>query len=155
MFVRSKKRHKIIDSDMIHILRRISASYIQMTRLHSGGACSWQCKPSFDTFFINPSLTRNLLFAWVTIPLRLSFYEIDNEPRSFVFPLNQLTFMIDMVLCFFIAKYDKNEKLIYKKSEIAWHYLTSWFLIDFCANIPLTLLSSRFTRNYTSLLRLL
>lgn len=51
-------------------------------------------------------------------------------------------FLLDIVVSFFSAYYNSKFILIDKRKQIAWRYLSTWFLIDVLSIIPLNLFIS-------------
>lgn len=45
-------------------------------------------------------------------------------------------FWVDLVLNFFSAYFNHEEKLVDKKKQIAYDYLRSWFIVDFISVAP-------------------
>ena len=60
--------------------------------------------------------------------------------------------MIDMILCFMTAYYSHDYTLIKNRKAIAYHYLKTWFVLDFIAIFPFDLLFP--ARNVESVTRI-
>lgn len=84
-----------------------------------------------------------VVFSVITIPLQVSFASIiENEAVAFPF------FVIDFITsCFFAVDILVNFRTVYYSSIndsyvaipkfIAWNYITTWFLLDLLATVPL------------------
>ena len=83
---------------------------------------------SFYTFCVNP--------------IFLCFYPKPKFPFFFWYNciniLIDLVYISDLILGFFTAYYDIEERYIKKLSEIAIYYLSNWFTIDLLSAIPFT-----------------
>ena len=91
------------------------------------------------------------MYATIITPYRIAFYDIDSIGWIIADTTVDLLFLADLILNFFFAYYDEDEKLIYDRKKIALKYLTGWFIIDFVAIVPFGLFQSR---DYNSLSRL-
>jgi hyperpolarization activated cyclic nucleotide-gated potassium channel 2 len=70
----------------------------------------------------------------VLLPIELGFVdEFALSPGWFWF--TTVYFCTDLVLNFFTA-YFKDKQLVTQLHRIAWHYLTTWFLVDFVSSVP-------------------
>ena len=98
---------------------------------------------SFYTFCVNPIL--------------LCFYPKHNFPfifwYNFINIIIDLVYVSDLIIGFFTAYYDIEERYIKKLSEIAIYYLSNWFTIDFLSAIPFTTIytikSIKYKTNYS------
>ena len=99
----------------------------------------------FDTFFIYETslfykIWENyiyglIIYTIIITPIRLAFF--DSFDKS-VFPIIDIivdsSYIIEIVLNFFIVYKDKNEAMILNRSYVALNYLNSYLLFDlFCA----------------------
>ena len=72
----------------------------------------------------------------ITIPLLISFPELDTSDAEWMKTSITLYFSIDMILNFNTGFYERGD-LVTKRKKIALHYLKSWFAIDFVSVFPL------------------
>jgi len=84
-------------------------------------------------------------FAFYTFcvnPIFLCFYPKHNFPfiywYNFINIFIDLVYISDLILGFFTAYYDIEERYIKRLSEITINYLSSWFTIDLLSSIPFT-----------------
>lgn len=78
-----------------------------------------------------------LVFIWT--PWRIAFSNDDEIVFIVIDEVFDFIFLIDIIVTFFSATYNSKFILIDKWKQIAWKYLTSWFLIDVLSIIPLNL----------------
>lgn len=72
----------------------------------------------------------------ITIPLLISFPELDTSDAEWMKTSITFYFAIDMLLNFNTGFYQRGD-LVIKRKKIASHYLKSWFTIDFVSVFPL------------------
>ena len=97
-------------------------------------------------------------------PIILCFHPIiSTDFKSWYLIINLLIdffYIIDLVIGFFTAYYDIEEKFIKKLPEISVNYLSGWFLIDLLCAIPfntifaITLKKNKYIRTYNDLYQL-
>lgn len=85
-------------------------------------------------------------------PYRLAFREWDNPAWIAIDAVWDFFFLIDIILTFFKAYYDKNFLLRDKRKRIAQRYLTTWFWIDLIGILPIYYVFQ--IRDYPSLMKL-
>jgi hypothetical protein len=51
-----------------------------------------------------------------------------------------LAFFVDLVLNFITAYYDDDDNIIVNKKKIAFHYFQTWFFLDLCSIVPITII---------------
>ena len=104
------------------------------------------------TGYINPNSDFKLYFDmaififafyyFFIFPIILSFYpNKSNTFKSWFIMINLIVdifYIIDLILGFFTAYYDIEEKFIRKLSYISVNYLSGWFIIDLLSAIPFT-----------------
>ena len=102
------------------------------------------------TGYINPNSNIKFYFDMIIFlfsfyyilffPIILCFYPIiSTDFTSWYLIINifiDLFYIIDLIIGFFTAYYDIEEKFIRKLSEISVNYLSGWFLIDLLCAIP-------------------
>jgi CRP-like cAMP-binding protein len=82
-----------------------------------------------------------LLWSATVTPYTLSFMDEDTSLFWEVLEgLINILFACDLIISFFSAYYDSDNKLIVDKRRIALNYLRGWFLIDFISCFPSQLL---------------
>ena len=73
----------------------------------------------------------------IFFPLKLSFFYLNNDLSwLLVAILLDVIFLFDIILNFFSAYFNNEEKLVDKKQQIACNYLRSWFLVDLLSVLP-------------------
>ncbi len=86
-----------------------------------------------------------LLYSAFIVPFRLAF--INNEGTNddfwqlFEYTVDSM-FFLDIIITFFSAYYDEEERLVTSRCQIAHHYLAFRFYIDLVACFPLSLFYS-------------
>jgi hypothetical protein len=81
-----------------------------------------------------------ILYSVAVVPYRLAF-EVPAEGAWFVLELcMDFMFLVDIVLNFNTAFYNKHDQLVRNRAEIVKHYLQMWFWIELASTIPLQLL---------------
>lgn len=85
-----------------------------------------------------------IIFAVTISPYRLAFWETQSTYWSIIDFVVDLLFILDIVLNFFFATYDPQERIVYKPKEIAKNYLKTWFAIDLISSIPVNLILGDF-----------
>jgi hypothetical protein len=89
----------------------------------------WKPRLAWDT-----SMLVIVTIDCVLLPIELGFVdEFALSPGWFWF--TTVYFCTDLVLNFFTA-YFKDKQLVTQLHRIAWHYLTTWFLVDFVSSVP-------------------
>lgn len=92
--------------------------------------------------------------AVIFFPLRLSFYnESENISWLIVSIALDSIFMIDIVLNFFSAYFNDEEKLVYNKQQLSCNYLKTWFIIDIISAAPFYLIHEHGIFNFFKFLR--
>ena len=91
------------------------------------------CKMKWDLL-----MTLILIIACVVTPFKIAFEEDEETDRPWQVSLHVIDalFLIDIFVIFRTAYYDDDFRIIDNYKVIAKDYLSSWFLIDFCAVIP-------------------
>ena len=102
-------------------------------------------------FFFDMTIFFFSFYSFCVNPIILCFYS--KFIFTFLFWFNiiniliDLIYITDLVLGFFTAYYDIEERYIKKLSEISFHYLTSWFIIDLLSAIPFQSIFNLINRN--------
>ena len=101
---------------------------------------SWLIMPD-NSIQIAWSIFMSLVLVWscAITPLQLAVIDGDGGLGTFWTVVNgvvDILFLIDLILTFNTAIYDKNFEIIYNRKTIVWNYLTGWFIIDLVAIIP-------------------
>ena len=101
-----------------------------------------------------------LLWSSTVTPYTLSFLDEDTSITWEVLEaIINFLFACDLVLTFFSAYYDSDNKLIVSKRQIALTYLRGWFAVDFISCFPSQLLDLQAAGNtslrYNSFVRLI
>lgn len=79
-----------------------------------------------------------LIFTAITTPYKLAFSSRDDPVWSGINYVIDITFFLDIILCFFSAYEDENEELVHDRCVIASGYLKSWFLVDIISVLPIS-----------------
>ena len=92
-------------------------------------------------FLIDLLVFSSTIISSINIPYFLAnkFYLYKNKNHTLFIIFNYFfdtIYVIDIILSFFKAYYDFDEKLIKDNKKIIGNYLCTWFLIDFIAGIP-------------------
>jgi len=112
---------------------------------------SW-CIKIFDSFLFFSSM---IYFIYVPYLLSKNYFII-KEYKSFqiIIVIIDIIYIIDVILNFFRAYINYEERLIRRKKKIVLHYLRTWFLFDLMQAIPLfSLLIFMERNNQNKLLR--
>ena len=80
-----------------------------------------------------------ILLTVVTMPLSLGWEDI-NESFFIMNLVVDMIFMLDVCKNFSTGYVDENDAIIMDSSLVRRHYLTGFFLTDFCSSIPLDLI---------------
>ena len=72
-----------------------------------------------------------ILFTLIFLPLQICFF-INNCSCFFI----DIIYLIDLILNFFMAYYDKEENLIVNHKKIILYYIFGWFIVDLVSFIP-------------------
>ncbi len=75
-------------------------------------------------------------------PLRAAFIDEDEIAWLLVEGIIDVAFVLDIIFTFYSAYYDRIERLVSNRREIACSYLRSWFVLDVISVIPLSLIFS-------------
>ena len=104
----------------------------------------------YEAYYVEPF--SKLRLSYDLLLFILVFYSMFNVPYQLAFYINQpklpesgflvnllidIMFIFDIVLSFFTAYYDFEEKLVKFYYLMALHYIQTWFLIDFLSGIPI------------------
>lgn len=84
-----------------------------------------------------------LIYTSLVTPYRISFVDDSTSANKFFDYLDlsiDFCFLIDIILTFFTAYYNNEEKIEKKLTAIAKHYLLGWFIIDFSSIFPINLI---------------
>ena len=81
-----------------------------------------------------------LVYTATVMPYNICFNTKKSLQRSIMEGFMDFSWFIDIVLTFFTAIKDKNERFIVNKNVIAKKYLEGWFMIDVVTTLPWTLL---------------
>lgn len=103
----------------------------------------------------NLFMTLILLVVCVTTPLDIAFADVNDENTLGFSNLIDLLFLIDMIVIFNSAFYNKDMDIIDDRKEITKSYLSGWFTFDLLAIIPFDLIFSQSSSNsqFNSLVR--
>ena len=78
-----------------------------------------------------------VVFVAVVVPLRLGFNTLDGtEAWMYMDRVIDIVFIVDLCLNFITTYTDPNGEEIKDRKKMAWHYLTTWFLLDFVSSVP-------------------
>ena len=80
-----------------------------------------------------------VFYSMFSVPYQLAFYFIQSDLNGYGFLINviiDLVFIFDIILSFFTAYYDFEEKLVKFYDLMALHYFQTWFIVDFFSGIP-------------------
>jgi len=72
-----------------------------------------------------------ILFTLIFLPLQICFL-INNFSCFFI----DIVYLIDLILNFFMAYYDKEENLIVNHKKIILYYIFGWFIVDLISFLP-------------------
>lgn len=100
-------------------------------------------------------MTLILLIVCVTTPLDIAFADLnENSVLSFSIFIDFL-FLLDMIVIFNSAFYNKDMDIIDDRQMICKSYLSGWFTLDLLAVIPFELIFSQSSSNsqFNSLVR--
>ena len=81
-----------------------------------------------------------VFYSMFSVPYQLAFYFMQTGLEGFEFTLNliiDVVFIFDIILSFFTAYYDFDEKLVKYYYLMALHYMQTWFIVDFLSGIPM------------------
>ena len=81
-----------------------------------------------------------VFYSMFSVPYQLAFYFMQSGLEGFEFTLNliiDVVFIFDIILSFFTAYYDFDEKLVKYYYLMALHYMQTWFIVDFLSGIPM------------------
>lgn len=108
-----------------------------------------------ERFFIYWNLLMLMLYmvSYIMIPYALAFFDRENVGWIITDSIIDFIFLINIVLTFFEAYYDREYILIDKRKDIALHYLEFWFWVDLAATIPLYAFIDM--KDYNALFRML
>lgn len=74
--------------------------------------------------------------AWVS-PFEFGFLEKSRGVLALIDNIVNVFFAIDIVLTFFVAYLDRTTYLLIdSRKQIAWRYLSTWFILDVASTIP-------------------
>ena len=96
---------------------------------------------------------RLLLYMATVVPYRIAFYDEDSLGWIITDSIVDCFFGLDIIFNFFYAYFNFYEDLIVDRKKIAKRYLSTWFVIDLIAIIPLNLVLQT-QRDYSSMARL-
>ena len=77
-----------------------------------------------------------IIFSGIFTPLRVAFLQEDLLSSGVEWFLDAV-FLVDTVLNFVTAYFDRGESLIDNRRRIASNYLRSWFVVDLISVLPL------------------
>ncbi len=78
----------------------------------------------------------------ILTPLNVAFFDDDTYFWSITEGITDAIFLVDIVLSFMSAYYNRMEILIANRKSIVCGYLKGWFFIDLLAIFPLQLLTN-------------
>lgn len=90
----------------------------------------------------------------VLTPLHVAFYEDFSVWWSVFEGLTDCVFLIDVVLTFVTAYYDRYEVLVSSHRRIAYSYLKGWFFLDIVSILPLQLATGSLANQLGKMVRL-
>jgi len=82
-----------------------------------------------------------LIYTATVLPYVTCFYETKSHKTIAIESFMDFSWFIDIILTFFTAIKDKNNRFIVKKNIIASRYLKSWFFIDVATTFPWALVA--------------
>ena len=94
---------------------------------------SWYIK-IFDTLLFFSSM-----IYFICVPYFLSknyFFENESKSWKIIFMIIDIIYILDLILNFFRAYQNYEERLIRKTKKIFFHYIKTWFILDFIQAIP-------------------
>merc|ERR1712167_48862 len=77
-----------------------------------------------------------VFYTATVTPYDVSYLEPSIDVLFFLNRIVDTFFSMDMVLQFFLMTQDENGRYIKSQREVAWRYITSWFVIDFLSVLP-------------------
>ncbi len=80
-----------------------------------------------------------IIFSGVFTPLRIAFL-MEDYNIFWTETCLDLVFLVDTVLNFFTAYFDRHESLVENRRRIACAYMKSWFFVDMISVLPLDLI---------------
>ena len=99
-----------------------------------------------ERYIIHPDSTFKIIWDYIIVlitfyslifcPLSLAFIELNNFFTNIIELICSFFFIIDIILNFFTAYYDKDDELVAKKKKISTKYVKSWFPLDLISAIP-------------------
>jgi hypothetical protein len=89
----------------------------------------------FDSLLFLSSLTYLILFPYLLSKNYLIFES--NKLWTYIFISIDIIYIIDIIINFFRAYHNFDERLIRRTKKIIFHYLKTWFFLDFIQAIPL------------------
>jgi hypothetical protein len=92
------------------------------------------------------------VFTCCATPYRIAFFDEDELDWIIIDSVVDFFFLIDIIFTFFTAYYGADYRLIDIRRDIAKWYLSTWFLIDVCAIIPISIILN--SGNFNGLARL-
>ena len=90
----------------------------------------------------------------VLTPIHVAFHEDCISYWNLFEGLSSVVFLIDMVLTFVAAYYDRYEELVTGHKRIALSYLKGWFFVDLVSVLPLQLLTGSLANQLAKMVRL-
>jgi len=78
-----------------------------------------------------------ILYTSVIIPYKITFIECNSTYELVIENIIKFLLFWDLIMNFFTAYIDGDNKLIFDRKKIAINYLKSWFLIDLISLLPL------------------
>lgn len=95
-----------------------------------------------------------ILYSVVTVPYRISFNDEEDIVIEIIDYITDSLFIVDIILSFFTAYYDKEENLVRNRTKIVENYLKTWFTLDFISSFPFGVFLDT-AKNYNNLGRIL
>ena len=80
----------------------------------------------------------SVLFVFI-IPIEVAYIHIWKQSLFYftlLYSIGEVIFLIDFILSFFMAYFDKHDNLIINKQQIRINYITSWLCIDLITAVP-------------------
>eukprot|EP00929_Paragymnodinium_shiwhaense_P018831 TRINITY_DN13037_c0_g1_i1.p1 TRINITY_DN13037_c0_g1~~TRINITY_DN13037_c0_g1_i1.p1 ORF type:complete len:1634 (-),score=359.10 TRINITY_DN13037_c0_g1_i1:113-5014(-) len=77
-----------------------------------------------------------IVYSVLVVPFRISFHvEASGMAKTFETAVD-VGFGVDIVLTFMTGYYDEKQNLVKRRLDVAWRYLTTFFVIDFLSVFP-------------------
>lgn len=103
--------------------------------------------------FWNLLLVHMLILTAILVPIRICFIQ-ESETWDAIDICFDIFFGLDIIVNFLSAFYDQKNKLVTEWKQIILNYIQGWFILDFIAVFPFSILLKIQGGNYNKLIRL-